>query len=91
MADNRAGLYIMMMITMLASCRACDISKKILEKVNVLEKKVSATIDIEQNVLGGKAPEKFYIINGDTAYIKIDGKLIGEYFSKIKNRRTEVR
>ena len=63
----------------------------ILEKVNVLEKKVSATIDIEQNVLGGKAPEKFYIINGDTAYIKIDGKLIGEYFSKIKNRRTEVR
>jgi hypothetical protein len=78
---TRLGLYAMVFLTMVTSFTGDDKSKEILNKVNTLEQKVSVLTDVKkQNVLGGKVPEKFYVINGDTAYVEIDGKSTGEYF-----------
>lgn len=35
-----------------------------------------------KNVIGKKAPEKFYEINGNRVYLEIDGKPVEEYFRK---------
>ena len=45
-----------------------------LEKATTLQTK---------NVLGARStPEKFYVVNGDTAYIEMDGKPVRDYFPK---------
>jgi len=38
------------------------------------------------NVLGDSLPEKFYVINRDTAYVEIDGVNLSDY---IKRTRAE--
>ena len=87
LSAGRTGLYIMVAITMCNSCgtmcNSCgtDYTKKIYEKLNkqpiaeTLEDKTQPSL-LEENVLGGPAPEKYYVINGDNAYIRVDGKPI---------------
>ena len=35
-----------------------------------------------ENVIGNKAPEKFYEVDGKRVYLEIDGKPVADYFKK---------
>ncbi len=68
---TRAGLYLMMFITMLGATRACSRTKDI---TKLLEPQVKV-----QNVIGQEAPEKFYVIDGKRAYLEIDGRSVEQH------------
>ncbi len=70
---SRKGLYLMMMITMVASVRSCSISQDIYQKVN---KRPVVQVD---NVIGQEAPEVFYNLNGQRFYLEVDGKKVEDY------------
>lgn len=57
--------------------------------INNIEKKVDQllqernSIELKtENVIGGKAPEKFYEIAGKRVYLEIDGQPVEKYFRK---------
>jgi len=75
---NRAGLYIIVGLTLLV---VCDNNYKITE----IERKVEKISNIPlqtKNVIGEDTPDKFYEINGIKSYTEIDGKSIETYFQK---------
>ncbi len=68
---DRTGLYIMMVATMLSSCsthfRTVDMEKKI----NGLEEKMEDA----KPTLKEENGQKFYVLNGQRAYIEVDGRI----------------
>lgn len=52
-------------------------------KLDGLEEKVQSASKIQtENVLRGNAPETFYVIEGDTTYLSIDGRPVPQYFTE---------
>ena len=105
--SNRPGLYILMFITMMASCEAAKASRKTksdLEASSRTQSSIQSNFGIVQartneilielkklsslelrteNIQGTPLPaEKFYVIEGDTAYVEIDGKPVRDYFER---------
>jgi hypothetical protein len=64
-----AGLYLMVLIGMIGAIRAC-------EKLDDVKSKLAQQPQVVQNVIGGPEVEKFYIVDGQRAYVEIDGKSV---------------
>ena len=73
---ERTGLYIMMGIAMLGSMKSCIVTQKILDNYQKAPQKQV------ENVFGQEAPERFYELNGQRAYLEIDGKPVEQYVQK---------
>lgn len=72
---SREGLYVMTFIAMLGAMNSCEGIKQVLEKISPLELKT-------ENVTGNSEPEKFYMVNGNRAYVAIDGQPVEGYAPK---------
>lgn len=49
-------------------------------KIDSIDSKLTQlTRKYESNVLGNRAPETFYVLNGDTAFVKIDSTPVSSY------------
>ena len=51
-----------------------------LNSVKPLQREKMVDLLHQRNVIGNEAPEKFYEVNGQRAYLEIDGKPVEQYF-----------
>lgn len=52
-----------------------------LQTLETMMKEISPRVHV-QNIVGNDIPEQFYIIDGDTTYITVDGVPAKEYYPK---------
>lgn len=69
---SREGLYIMAFIGMIVGVKSCNRTHDLLERTKPLE-------IITRNVIGNSEPEKFYVVDGNRAYLEIDGRPVDTY------------
>lgn len=86
---DRPGLYVITLLTMLASCNSCDNTSTLKKEVSNLEKQVRIISEKEKlpilytsNALGNDVEDVFYVIGEDTAFVEIDGESVKSYFGK---------
>ena len=68
---DRTGLYIMVFLAMMYGCNVDDRTRDIKKKVNGLEQKMEDA----KPTLREEKGQKFYEINGQRAYIEVDGRI----------------
>jgi len=83
---DRPGLYIIALITMLASCNSCDKITNVSDKISDLEKQVSVITTQQgapqiyrKQVVGDATEDLFWVIGKDTVFVEIDGKNVKDY------------
>jgi len=70
---SRTGLYVMSAITMMGTIQTCRNSITIVESMKTTPKMERA------QVIGNSTPERYYWVNGERAYVEIDGQPVDQY------------
>jgi hypothetical protein len=86
---TRIGLYIMVFLTAISSCEINHRTVKMREQLDALEKKVeNAPIKLQEEVIGDQT-NTFYQINGQKAYVTINGRPVRSYFYNLQEGKEQ--
>lgn len=78
---ERVGLYLMMIVTMFASCNTETMVGNLKGKITELEQQMTQSTPALQKEVINNRTNLFYEIAGERAYIQIDGRPAESYVS----------
>jgi hypothetical protein len=83
--SSKVGLGQVFVVSVVAAGAALIGTDYDMQNKKLLEKLAEEPVVQTANILGDSLPERFYVVNGDTSYIEIDGVNIRNYFKKINS------
>ena len=93
---ERIGLYFMVLLGLAFGLDVKNDVKNISKQNREMKRQILERITQQPtlqtaNILGDSLPERFYVINGDTVYQEIDGKLVRNYVEGAQDSRSRRR
>jgi hypothetical protein len=78
---ERTGLYIIALLGMIGALKSCSQTEDLPSRTQELLNRTKPLEVRTENVMGNPEPEKFYMVNGNRAFVEIDGQPVDTYIS----------